>query len=617
MINTLEEVYVSSSRFKLSKQSVGQSIEKITSEDIQKNRGLSFAQLLNRLSGITINGSYGQSGSVLSTNIRGGQNRQVLVLIDGIPANDPSQIENNFDLNLLSIEKIEFIEILKGASSVLYGTNASAAVINIVTKSGYGNPLSFYINSRIGTNNATGKENLSPNDFQTNISLMGSHKKMNFSTHFSHQSNDGLSALSPENLSDDFDTDAFEKNNFQLKWGYTFSNRLSLSLYYNLNRYSSDYDESFGFVDANYHLKSNQHRLGINSQFKYRNGSINLNAAWYTNKRSYNSSYPTKYDGQTLNIDIYSKNRIKSNLFSVLGLKYSKSEMDSYLTPFDSLDFQSYINSDDANDNNFDSYANFLWNSSKGLNLNAGVRLNYHSDYGSHFVYSINPFYTFNFGNNYLKIMTSYGTAFISPSLYQLFAPSFGNANLNPQQDATLEFGLEFISPNNFEWEATFYKRNQTNYIDFVVLNPSSFNGVYQNISGETSVHGVETSFNYKGFNRLNLDFNYAFTESKTRQLFRIPKHKINVITAYDFSKHFSATIDYQYTGKRVSLQKWDSEAIILKGYSLLNMGLSYQFGKRWIVYTRISNLLDESYEEAFRYTTLGRQFYFGFSLKL
>jgi vitamin B12 transporter len=57
-----------------------------------------------------------------------------LILIDGIAATDPSQIANDYDLRLLNLDQVESIEILKGASSTLYGSGAATAVINITLK---------------------------------------------------------------------------------------------------------------------------------------------------------------------------------------------------------------------------------------------------------------------------------------------------------------------------------------------------------------------------------------------------------------------------------------------------------------------------------------------------
>ena len=290
--------------------------------------------------------------------------------------------------------------------------------------------------------------------------------------------------------------------------------------------------------------------------------------------------------------------------------------MNSDQIPFESQDFQRQISSDQANDYNYDSYVNVVLTSKQGFNLNTGIRLNHHSHYKTHFVYSINPFYRLNFKNQYLKFMASYGTAFISPSLYQLFAPNFGNSNLDPQQDATLEMSIEFGEANQLEWVTTLYKRFQTNYIDYVISNPATYTGNYQNVSGDTSVQGVETRFKYFGTQHLSFEFNYAFTESKSRQLFRIPKHKINANADYEFLKSFKATIGYQYSGKRTSTQQLDSEPITLKSYGLFNVGLSCDIVKNGVIFAKITNVFNEPFEEFFRYSTLGRNYVFGANFK-
>ena len=81
------------------------------------------------------------------------------------------------------------------------------------------------------------------------------------------------------------------------------------------------------------------------------------------------------------------------------------------------------INPDSATFTIIDPYANVVYESDFGLNVNAGVRLNNHSEYGSHFVYSINPSFKKDLEFGYIKGLASYSTAYITPSLYQLFEP--------------------------------------------------------------------------------------------------------------------------------------------------------------------------------------------------
>ena len=105
----------------------------ITKAVLEKSAGKTVAQVLNEQAGLVINGAYNATGSVQTVFMRGASSGRTLILLDGIPVNDPSMINNEFDLNLLSINDVERIEICKGAQSTLYGSDAIAGVINIIT----------------------------------------------------------------------------------------------------------------------------------------------------------------------------------------------------------------------------------------------------------------------------------------------------------------------------------------------------------------------------------------------------------------------------------------------------------------------------------------------------
>src|SRR5690606_29505756 len=90
---------------------------------------------------------------------RGGRGRQVLILIDGARVSDPSTFSQEYDLRLLSPAMIESMEIIKGAASTLYGTNAATAVINIQTKSGPKEKIGGTFSSTVGTHQSSGDQN--------------------------------------------------------------------------------------------------------------------------------------------------------------------------------------------------------------------------------------------------------------------------------------------------------------------------------------------------------------------------------------------------------------------------------------------------------------------------
>ena len=129
----LDTVFLDS-KTPLTSANSGKVITTISAEQIAQEPNSSVAQLLNRAAGIEINGSRSNGGQNLGYFVRGGRNRQVVILIDGVQVNDPSQIANDFDLRLLPASAFEKIEVLKGASSVLYGSGAATAVISLTSK---------------------------------------------------------------------------------------------------------------------------------------------------------------------------------------------------------------------------------------------------------------------------------------------------------------------------------------------------------------------------------------------------------------------------------------------------------------------------------------------------
>ena len=132
--NLLEEVVVVDSRFEMKRSQSGKNVIKISEKEIKNYQGRSLSELLQTYGGINIIGARSAAGQNLNLSIRGGRNRQVLILIDGVRVSDPSRIDNDFDLNFINLSDIVSIEIVKGAASTLYGSSASTGVINIRTR---------------------------------------------------------------------------------------------------------------------------------------------------------------------------------------------------------------------------------------------------------------------------------------------------------------------------------------------------------------------------------------------------------------------------------------------------------------------------------------------------
>ncbi|WGD34940.1 TonB-dependent receptor [Olleya sp. YS] len=613
-VTLLDEVTITDSRFELKRENSGKTVVKISDEELQQHADKTVAQIINTKSGINIVGSNSQAGQPLTTSVRGGQNRQVLVLIDGVAVNDASLIENNFDLQLLSLSQIEEIEILKGASSALYGNRASTAVINITLKKAKKGSVNATFSSFLGTNKAANDSNFAIEDFTNSVGINGRANNFNYLVNFSNRFTDGLSAVREIEGAEANDSDRFSKINTNVKLGYDFSEHFVLNTMFSHDKYNTQYDGGFFFIDENNVSKNEQLRVSVSPKYSYNNGSVTVNAALTTVDREFQSDFPATFDAKTLSVDAFNKYAFSDKLYTVLGVNVVKNEMNNP-SPF------SPIMADEANDQIVDPYASVTYLTDFGFNLNAGLRLNNHSEYGSNIVYNINPSYVFKLKENAsLKLLASYSTAYVTPSLYQLFVPGFGNANLEAQEDTTIEAGLGFALHDNLRLSAVYFNRNQDNYIDYVTTDFVTFAGEYQNINEDFKVQGVEVELSYKPIASLDFNANYTFTERQDNIIFRVPKQKVNASLGYQICQSTNANISYQFNSDRVSPFFEDDFVTnrTLESYSLVNLSLNHNvLNNKMTLFVSVNNLFDEDYEELYRFSTLGRNFKFGFQLNL
>lgn len=597
-IEQLEEVIISDSRFQLKREHSGKTVIKIDQEELARSRGMSLAQVINTRSGIEINGTRSNAGQNLSAFIRGGNNRQVLVLIDGVQVTDPSTLTNNFDLRLLDLDQIAAIEIIKGAASTLYGNNAATAVISIQTKKASKKRLAASFSSTIGTNQSATDTDYNLSDVSNSIALSGTVSKFNYRAHFGHQNTDGLSAVSAGT-----EKDAFSRTNVGASLGYEFSDKFSLRGFANQDRFKADFDSTFpSFADADFSSLSDQYRYGLASKYNYANGSVEANLSYHRIERSFRSNFPSQFSSNSWVVDVFNKYTFNDRFYTVVGLNYIDNQVQF------SQEQQTSI---------VDPYINLVWLSEFGLNLNVGARFNNHSEYGSHLIYNLNPSYTVKFDANYVKFLGSYSTSFIAPNLSQLFGAFGPNPELEPEENTTLEFGAELQLAKSLRLSTVYFNRTEVNFIDYVIIDFDTFEGQYQNINTDFEVSGLEVELEYRVSSKINLNANYTFTEKKDVTVFRIPKHKANASLNYSFSNRNFIGLNFQYVSERNDndFSMFPSE-ISLDGFSVFDLNFGHEILKnRLSLSASITNVLNEEYTEIFGFTTRGRNLSIGFRL--
>ncbi len=614
-IQQLDEVVVTDSKFKLKREHSGKVITKITQQDLQQSQGKTIAQIINETAGIEINGTKSNAAQNLSYFVRGGRNRQVLILIDGIAVTDASQIANDYDLRLLDADQVESIEILKGASSTLYGSGAAAAVINIKLKDASKNLISANFKSVLGSNQSQSENNYTIKNFKNSVSVNGTLNRFNYLASFGHQFADGLSAVSNGK-----EADVFNSINGNLKLGYNFSEAFKTTVYGSFDKIKADFDDGFVFADADNRLRTDQYRIGIAQEYNYNNGSITLNAAYNTIERDIASGFPSQFKSEGFVADLFNRYNFNDKFYTVFGLNVQENEMESFSIPFGSTDFEQSINPDNASFTIIDPYANVVYVSDSGLNFNAGIRLNNHSEYGSHLVYSINPSFKKDVNFGYIKGLTSYSTAYITPSLFQLFEPTYGNVDLQPEENTTFEVGAELGIKDKATFNLVYFNRRETNFIDFIDLG--SFVFQYNNIDESFTASGIEITADYKFSNNLKLSANATYTKVEDDLNLRIPELKINAKLDYHLNEATFMSLSYQFNDDRkdafFNSTTFESEAVTLKSYGLLDFYISHKIIKnKMTLFANVTNILNEDYQELFGYTTKGRNLTIGFNLSL
>lgn len=592
----LEEVVVSDSRFELNRANSGKTVIKIDQVEISKNQGRTLAELINTKSGIEINGSRSYAGQNLSSYVRGGNNRQILVVIDGIQVFDASSTSSEYDLRLLNLSQIEHVEILKGAASTLYGNSAATAVINIKTKEASKDGLSMNVLSGFGTNQSQKAQQYSISDFSNTVNIAGKTKNLSIWASGGHQYTDGLSAAIG------VEPDALSRIDGSLKITYGPIQRLEITVATYYNKLNSDYDNGFPIEDADYSFSSEQFRYGLSSIYKYENGTLNINTAVNTINRQFMSDFPAAYDSKTFVLDVFNKYTFMDKLYTIVGINQITNKTQ-------------FISSE--NTRSWDPYINAVYVSGSGFNLNTGARLNNHSDYGHHFIYNLNPSYRINISEGYINFLTSYATSFIAPNLSQLYGPFGPNPNLRPESNTTFEAGFVYTPSANFSMNALYYNRKEEDRIDYVTIDPTTFESQYMNATSDANFEGVEIGINAMIFNPLNYTANYTFTSSKEKLALRIPKHKINASLAYNINEETTFSLSYQYVSKRQDIDFNTFSEVNLDSFSLFDVQFNKSISPRLSYFVSISNLLNQDYFELVNYTTKGRNAKIGFRLSL
>lgn len=606
-IESLEEVVVTATKFETNKKNIGKIVYKITQETIENSRGKSIVDLLNDVPGVEINGNFSTRGQNLGYYIRGGRNRQVAILLDGVNVNDPSSFNGDFDLRQLDINQIERIEVLKGASSTLYGTGAATGVINIILKKASKNSFSGTFNSSVGTNSSSENNRFAADEISTNFNFNGTLGKLDYLFALNGNGSKGLSAAKNSG-NKEFEEDVFSRQNMLLKLNYSVNNKFKIGILTSIDEFSTDFDGfdfdpiSFASIpaDKDNNLESFQKRFAVNADYSYSKGVLKLRT-FYTDIKRTETPSNDFFKGEVLGFDIFNNYKFTNEISLLTGFTAQLQDM-IQRTSF------STIEEGKGKQHFYDPYISVNYNSSFGFNLNAGSRLNIHNEYGSNFVFNVNPSYNFTINNNLIKVFTSYSTAFVTPTLSEIFTklPSIGE--LLPEEDTTIEGGFDITLSEKFNINATYFYREETNKIGY---DPTTFQTI--NDLGTFLARGFETEVNFKMNSKLSFLANYTHINRDENLLLKIPQNKFFIKADYKLTNSTFTSFSYRYVDETS-----DFGNVSLDAYNLVDFFINHSLlDGKVTFYGSITNIFNENFQEIAGFTTRGRNYCLGLNIKL
>ena len=591
----LSEVVVTATKFPKKISEIGKVVRVINSEEIERSKGKTLYELLNEQAGIVVIGSNSNPGKDKSLSLRGAGAGYTLILMDGVPLTDPSDVAGVYDLRLLNLDQIERIEILKGGQSTLYGSDAVAGVINLISKKAGKNPVNAGLTLAAGSLNAR--------RFALNIDGRIT-KKLSYYTSYSHFETEGI-AEAADNGSDSANHGHFHRNgyiqnavlaklNYQPTTGITFSPYFRLSA--NQGTYPSD-----AFMDGSYLYRLRSLSGGINSSFTIPSaGTLHVTDLYTYTQRYYNSAYGAYgYTGRFNQAEAYYNQELSRHLQFIAGLSFQ------HAATLDSVS-----NTSQASLSMISPYISFFLKDLSNFNLELGSRYNHHSAYGNNITWNVNPSYTID---NAVKIFINASTAFKAPTISNLYGPFGANKSLKPEHSSTYETGLSLFPGQDFNFDAVVYHRDIKNEITY-------YNNKYQNQARQNN-KGLELEPNWKPTESLTIKGFYALVIGKVTNkapsgrdttydnVLRIPKHSFGLFAGFKVNKSLYMSLNFRSYQHRIDQNFADNtkiDLVNLKGYSQLDGYAEYSlFNHKLKVFAQLFNILNKRFTEVYGYSTL------------
>lgn len=597
----------------------------IDEEDIERAQNGPAADLIVRLPGVDAT-HYGTLGGVTSLRIRGASADHTLVVIDGVRVGDPSSPGGGFDFGSLMLGSIDRIEVLRGANSLPWGSQAIGGVVSVTTTlpaPGSDDPASGQIGAEYGARDTVRLNG------QLRTVVLGASR---FGIGAGYVRSDGISSAAAGT-----ERDGYRQYSLNLINQTDIGDTLTLRAFGLFADSRVDLDgfapPTFSFGDTDEFQKTREHYAA--ATIEHRPGGNGADADF---------SHKLQFGFADINRDNFNPDIGSDPGFSARG----RSERLSYSLDWSALgddrlrliagaerEWTRALTADAFSSDASATAINSVWGMvvgrpTDGLSLTAGVRHDDHRDFGGATTFA------FDAGQKLSDLVTlraSYREGFKAPTLFQLSgaAGAFGNPELAPERARSYEVGVRFGVAQRWFVDVALFRRDSSNLIDFVTCPPGPNPqpaicvtgnrpfGTYDNINRARG-EGVEVEGGARLSDAFRLNANYSYTSVKDRtpgsaltgnRLARRPRHLANaeLVWTPDGADGADLSAALRYAGS-----SFDDRAnlVRLDDYVLVELRASYPLTAAIELYGRVENLFDADYQTVAGYNSAGRSAYAG-----
>lgn len=612
----LDDLLVTAALQPVAASDVASSVTVITRAEIEQRQVKTLSDLLRNVPGFAVSQS-GGPGALTQVRVRGAEANQLLVLIDGIRANDPAS-GDEFQFQFASTANIERIEIIRGPQSAIWGTDALAGVINIIRRKDV-NEDYLAATAQYGSFNSLDLAldgGLSLQDFQLSGGV-------------SYMDTDGTNISRLGNEEDGADNTTL---NLAAKWDVSESWLLLFSgLHVDATSDFDDFDNFVTGLPADADRKTRVKRDYLKSEARWTppdsawSGSFTVGWLDTDNRNFADGSWNSSTAANTL--------ELRARASVLLGDRAKGNHRLSFVLEQDEVDFSQRGLANPWGDPNQDqSYdvtgyaAEYVGKPTENFTWTVNGRQDDYSDFDDVFTWQLAA--SQRLGGRW-RLRASTGTGSKAPTFIERFGffPDFfiGNPDLQAETSKGWELGLELdLFEKGLILGAAWFDQELKDEIDGFVFDPAAGLFTAANKSDQSERSGLELTATGQWTEDFTFNASYTYLDSRetTRLGERVrearrPRHMASFNANYRFAnQRGNLNLNINYNGEQLDNffppPFFGLEQVELDSFTVVDLAASWKLTELLEFTARVSNLLEEDYEEILGFARPGRAVYAG-----